>query len=156
MEDLRRDYEQKANKHIKRAGQARSSKGTCKERVQCKDGKGQGNADGQDNENGVGVLGGERGMNKQEQIEKMAQAMCDGCSDAHKIPPECKPSGDCVIFHSAENAIEAGYINSSDFVEWLKEKYGDLFYEIVLRETGYPYREQVDLDKALQEYLKGE
>lgn len=88
-------------------------------------------------------------MNKQEQIEKMAQEGRDnliatnyqGKTDIERL---CK-----ALYH-------AGYINGADFVEWLKEKYGDLFYEIVLRETGYPYREQVDLDKALQEYLKGE
>ncbi len=89
-------------------------------------------------------------MNKQEQIEKMAQAMCDGCSDAHKIPPECKPSGDCVIFHSAENAIEAGYINGADFVRFVR----DIFPQQDAWGNDYIYVDR--FEEALQEYLKGE
>lgn len=90
-------------------------------------------------------------MNKQEQIEKMARDMCDGCSDAHKIPPECKPSNHCLIFHNVEHAVEAGYINGADFVEWLKHRYTYDHWKGARVTISFE-----QLSEALQEYLKGE
>lgn len=87
---------------------------------------------------------------KQEQIEKMAKAMCEGCSDAHKIPPECNPRPACCVWENAARAINAGYINGADFVEWLKEN------AVVLAVHKDEYISVRRLNEALQEYLKGE
>lgn len=80
-------------------------------------------------------------MNKQEQIEKMAQEGRDnliatnyqGKTDIERL---CK-----ALYH-------AGYINGADFVEWLKEK---------CQYDGHTVGVwQNNLDGLLQEYLKGE
>lgn len=80
-------------------------------------------------------------MNKQEQIEKMAQEGRDNLiatnyQDKTDIERLCK-----ALYH-------AGYINGADFVEWLKEKCTFDGHRLAF--------DKDEFDTALQEYLKGE
>lgn len=93
-------------------------------------------------------------MNKQEQIEKMAIAMCKdpvGCDFCHHC---FKGEFDCDEHMFAENAVEEGYINGADFVEWLKSS---RFVKPYMDDIDYCMGIDIEvLAEALQEYLKGE
>lgn len=95
-------------------------------------------------------------MNKQEQIEKMVRLICDDDTpygdeedkiNCNECP--CYKNKQCELYQrEATSFVEAGYINGTDFVEWLKEK---------CRYDGNKvcvWRK--NLDGLLQEYLKGE
>lgn len=61
---------------------------------------------------------------------------------------------DHIAEESADELILAGYINGADFVEWLREKgYGHLYHHNSQYMSGVGL---VDVETALQEYLKGE
>lgn len=57
---------------------------------------------------------------------------------------------DHIAEQSADELIEAGYINGADFVEWLKEN------AVSMTAHGAEYIAVGRLAEALQEYLKGE
>lgn len=89
-------------------------------------------------------------MKKQEQIKKITKDL-EGIILYDEVLKINYNIDEVDIEETAKNLVANGYINGADFVEWLEKKYGRLFYEV-----GYAYREQADLNKALQEYLKGE
>lgn len=88
-------------------------------------------------------------MNK-EQIKKIVAAIAKGHQSycAGKICEAGKEHG--VFGHYAEELLKAGYINGTDFVEWLKK---NLWYDSTT--ASYVITED-DLAESLQEYLKGE
>lgn len=102
-------------------------------------------------------------MNKQEQIEKMTAVLsCDRCTcvDGTTISNKCPEMSErnfipCkfkdTIRMVATILTEAGYINGADFVEWLEK--------VIEKEEfleGKKVKTKTLIDKALQEYLKGE
>lgn len=84
-------------------------------------------------------------MDKQEQIEKMYEDIPSFVGDKYRY-------GACVHHREllAEALVNAGYINGADFVEWLKKDIEGKHW------LGYVQIIKNYLDKALQEYLKGE
>lgn len=99
-------------------------------------------------------------MNMQEQIEKMAKILQDGELDYQRGKFDRKEfSSDVVVniglqrLAGSKALIKAGYINGTDFVEWLKNKY-KAEYD---RWKGVAISIRIDdIDELLQEYLKGE
>lgn len=98
-------------------------------------------------------------MNKQEQIEKMVRMICEDDTpygdeedkvNCNECP--CYKNKQCELYQrEATSFVEAGYINGADFVEWLKKEIKEAeFLE------GKKVRTKMLVDKALQEYLKGE
>lgn len=102
-------------------------------------------------------------MNKQEQIEKMTRLICEDDTpygdEEDKI--ECKDcccykDKRCTLYQDTATSItNAGYINGTDFVEWLKNK-GDHFSCETDSEIEWNAIDVEDLPDLLQEYLKGE
>lgn len=98
-------------------------------------------------------------MNKQETRERIILTIKEAISNNlyfvqdNKHPDEYDAvidsnDVDHIAEQSAEELIEAGYINGADFVEWLKDK------AVWTHGVGTFY--ESDFDNALQEYLKGE
>ena len=90
-------------------------------------------------------------MNKQEQIEKMANCISVATEYASEIcgTPQANNMSRKELAAEALILFE-GYINGADFVEWLKNRYREdkLPDALIMSETN--------LDEALQEYLKGD
>lgn len=95
-------------------------------------------------------------MNKQEIKEQVILAIKDAIGNNVSFVDESSALVDCddvdhIAEQSADELIEAGYINGADFVEWLKSKYADLYYL-----DTFNRQDVFEIDQALQEYLKGE
>lgn len=91
-------------------------------------------------------------MNRQEQIEKMANDMVGEIDYDVNYYSDDNYSEVIIDYKTtAKNIVEKGYINGADFVEWLKSKYADLYYL-----DTFNRQDIFEIDQALQEYLKGE
>lgn len=97
---------------------------------------------------------GERAMNKQEQIEKMAKAINETTFSGDGFVIGRRKKGTLEIEDKTDSRlvakwlIERGYINGADFVEWMKSKYDHW--------KGVAISVRIDdIEDLLQEYLKG-